>query len=511
MALYRAAMPSATAAEIKQALLADVDPLPAFTGKSVTGGRLSMSRLTRLTAESVSYAFTSMTSPAGTVSPTIGVTGPTTAGDYGVVLGLGMEDAGEIWALAGKAVTLDGVTVTTDDAGDAVFPLGSLPGLDGTGLAPTLELGDGRYVLTVQTTRDGSPVGRTYAAPLLVGSAVPAPSTPGSTIPAGRRPVAPPRAARPRVVRRPVVPLPVGRRRRAPAWRRSSPAGRRRRAFPARAARAPRRPPTPRPPEPAPARHRAPAPAARPRARTRLHRPRARRPPDRAAERRPAPTRRRTPDPGPLDPGSVHAGPVDPDPPAGPVPGTTTYPQVGAFRIMTLSPNVVDTGGGTTVTITGRALPTTPTVRIGGTATGTIVTASTTRVTFRVPARTAGVYDVTVFAPDGRSTVLSNALTYAAEVGSPAPDDGTPDPAAPGDTAPGGTARDRAGGTSPGWDGARRPHPGCHGSGARRRAGRPDGPGGRTPRALGEVRRPALHLVAELLVVLHRDRDLIRP
>jgi serine protease len=129
------------------------------------------------------------------------------------------------------------------------------------------------------------------------------------------------------------------------------------------------------------------------------------------------------------------------------VPGTTTYPQVGAFRITSLSPNVVDTAGGTTVTISGRALPTTPTVRIGGTATGTIVTASTTRVTFRVPARAAGVYDVTVFAPDGRSTVLSNALTYAAEVGSPAPDDGTPVPAAPGGTAPGGTA---PGGTAPG-------------------------------------------------------------
>ena len=118
---------------------------------------------------------------------------------------------------------------------------------------------------------------------------------------------------------------------------------------------------------------------------------------------------------------------------------------------MTLSPNMVDTGGGTTVTITGRALPTTPTVRIGDCATGrTIVTASTTRVTFRVPARTAGVYDVTVFAPDGRSTVLSNALTYAAEVGSPAPDDGTPDPAAPGDTAPGRRpAAPSPGGTAP--------------------------------------------------------------
>jgi serine protease len=82
-----------------------------------------------------------------------------------------------------------------------------------------------------------------------------------------------------------------------------------------------------------------------------------------------------------------------------------------------------------------------------------------------VPARTAGVYDVTVFAPDGRSTVLSNALTYAAEVGSPAPDDGTPDPAAPGDTAPGGTAPGGTapGGTSPGGTAPGGPTPGATG------------------------------------------------
>jgi hypothetical protein len=184
VALYRGATPSATAAEIKQAILADVDVLPAFTGRSVTGGRLTTGRLTGA-AESARYAFTSMTSPAGLVSPAIGVTGPRAAGDYSVVLGLGMEDGGEIWALADKPVTLGGVTVTTDDAGDAVFPLGSRPGLDGTALAPRMELGDGRYVLTVQTYRDGAPVGRTYAAPLLVGSAVPVPGTPGGTTPGG--------------------------------------------------------------------------------------------------------------------------------------------------------------------------------------------------------------------------------------------------------------------------------------------------------------------------------------
>ncbi|WP_422678149.1 IPT/TIG domain-containing protein [Blastococcus brunescens] len=104
---------------------------------------------------------------------------------------------------------------------------------------------------------------------------------------------------------------------------------------------------------------------------------------------------------------------------------------------------MVDVEGGTVVTIDGLALPADPTVRIGSTATATVVRATTTRLTFRVPARVAGVYDVSVFAPDGRSTVLSNALTYASGVGT-TPDDGTagsPDDGTgatpPGSTAPG--------------------------------------------------------------------------
>lgn len=45
---------------------------------------------------------------------------------------------------------------------------------------------------------------------------------------------------------------------------------------------------------------------------------------------------------------------------------------------------------------------------------------------FRVPARVDGVYDVSVCARVGRSTVLSNALRYVAAVGTTTPeDDGT--------------------------------------------------------------------------------------
>jgi hypothetical protein len=450
VALYRSALPDATAAQIKQALLDDVDPLPAFAGKSVTGGRLTMARLTGVASPSVRYAFTSMTSPAGVVSPAIGVTGPTTAGDYDVVLGLGMEDAGEIWALSSKAVTLDGVTVTTDDAGDAVFPLGALPGLDGTALSPTMELNDGRYVLTVQAYRDGSPVGRMSAAPLLVGSAAPAPSTPGGTTPGGTTPDDPtpggsaPGGSTPGGSTPPdgstAPPLPGGTTPRAPspADGGSTPGG---------AGTAPGTGPGTTPgtsPDTSPGSGSDGS------------------DPDEGTPSLPPGTT--TPGgPGgdtPPDTGSTPDTPVPstPDTPApgAPAPGSTTYPEVGAFRITSLSPNVVSVDGGTVVTIDGLALPADPTVRIGGTSTATIVRASTTRVSFRVPARVAGVYDVSVFAPDGRSTVLSNALTYVQEVGSTDPgDDGTgstpdddiPGGSTPGDTTPGGST---PGGTSPG-------------------------------------------------------------
>jgi hypothetical protein len=137
--------------------------------------------------------------------------------------------------------------------------------------------------------------------------------------------------------------------------------------------------------------------------------------------------------------------------PTAPVPGTTTYPEVGAFRITSLSPNVVDTAGGTTVVVRGLTMPTNPVIRIGATARATLVSSSSTRVTFRVPARSAGVYDVSIFAADSRSTVLSNALTYVEEVGGGAVpgDDGgtTPDGSTPGGTTPDGTS---PGGTAPG-------------------------------------------------------------
>ena len=128
-ALYRAAWPEATTAELRQALLDDVDPVPAFAGKSVTGGRLSIASLAEGALGAVRYTFTSLSVPAGVVTPGITAAGEDAAGDYAVTVGLGMAHEGEIWAVADKDVTLGGATGTTDDAGEVQFDLGTAASL----------------------------------------------------------------------------------------------------------------------------------------------------------------------------------------------------------------------------------------------------------------------------------------------------------------------------------------------------------------------------------------------
>ncbi len=439
VALYRSTMPDATFAELKQALLDDVDPKPAFAGKSVTGGRLTVRHLSGTPAESVRYAFTSMTATAGTVSPRIGVSGSAAAaaGNYSVALGLGMEHGGDIWALADKPVTLGGATATTDDTGSAVFQLGALPKLDGLGLSPSVPLADGRYVLTVQMLRDGNPVGRPSAAPLLVHTSTPGPgstapgtppgppgggSTPGGTTPpgSGTQPGTP----------APGTPAPG-----TPAPGGSTPGGGTAPVTPVPTAPGTPTPGTPTPATPTPG---TPGPGT-PAPGTPT--------PGTPAPGTPAPG---TPTPGTPAPGTPAPGTTTPVTPPGsgggttPTPpgtGSTTYPSVGAFRITSLGPNTVSVSGGTLVTITATALPAGARVLVGSSAEATVTQATTTQLQFRAPARVAGAYDVTVFAPDGRTTVLPAALTYRAD----APSGGT----GPG-TTPGGGSTPGGGTTPPG-------------------------------------------------------------
>jgi hypothetical protein len=113
-----------------------------------------------------------------------------------------------------------------------------------------------------------------------------------------------------------------------------------------------------------------------------------------------------------------------------------------------MNPTTVSTAGGTLVTITGAALPSNPTVRIGDSATAVVVLSTATQLVFRTPARVADIYDVFVFARDGRSDVLEGALTYADDVAPGAGGDG------PGDAGPGGSGSDGSGGSGSGDTGS---------------------------------------------------------
>jgi hypothetical protein len=155
-----------------------------------------------------------------------------------------------------------------------------------------------------------------------------------------------------------------------------------------------------------------------------------------------------------------------------------TFPGSGPFGITSMSPATVDVAGGTVVTISGTALPANPRVRVGDSATATVVTSSATGLTFRAPARVAGTYDVHVFATDGTEDVLTAALTYVEGAGAGSPGTGTPGTGTPGTGTPGtgtpGTPGTPGTGTGTGGTG---PGAGSGGSGTDPGSGS-GGPGG---------------------------------
>jgi subtilisin family serine protease len=451
VALYRQAMPNATPQQLRQALLEDVDPVAALAGTSVTGGRLSLSRLPARAADTVSYTFTSMSAPAGVVSPGVAAAGTGGAGDYGVTLGLGMEHEGEVWAVSGAELTVGGTTLATDDTGTARFPLGRAAGPADLALSPSVELGDGRYVLTVQLDRDGAALGRTYAAPLLVGTAaVPAPSRGGSTPDTG--PSGPGSSG--------TGGTGAGGSGTGGSGSGSSGSGGTDRSTSDSSGSNGAGGSGPGGSGPGGdsgaggssgsgsggSGSGGPGSAGSGSGSSGSGNPGS------GGSGRPDTPSGGTTPPVPDVPSGTRT-PTSPDTPSGsggsggsgsPTPGgENVYPGVGPFAITSLSPARVGTAGGTLVTITGAALPADPRVRIGDSATATVVRSSATQVVVRVPARAAGVYDVHVFAPDGRHSVLTAALTYTAPTG------GT----APGGSMPDGSGGSSAGGSSPGTGG----------------------------------------------------------
>jgi hypothetical protein len=463
-ALYRAAWPDATAPELKQALLDDVDPVPAFAGKSVTGGRLSIGSLADGALGAVRYTFTSMTAPAGVVEPGVTATGDDASGAYSVALGLGMEQGGEVYALSGKDVTLAGTTLTTDDSGEALFSLGTGASLSGLDLSPSMDLGDGRYVLTVQLYRDGTILGRTFAAPLLVGTAVtaPTPSTPGTP---GTGTPGTPGTSTPGTpgTGTPGTPDTGTPGTETPGTPGTGTPGTPGTSTPGTGTPGTGTPGTPGTGTPGPPGTGTPGTGT----------------PGTGTPGNGAPSPGLgiigdgTPSPG-TGPGASGTG----TPPAPGKGGSVSFPGTGAFGITSLNPAIVDTAGGTLVTITGTSLPANPRVRIGDSATASVVSSSSTSITFRTPARAAGVYDVHVFATDGTEQILTGALTYVDAAAAGGSDTGAGTPGTGPGTAPGtgadpGTDTGGSGsGTSPGSDpgtgpgaGSGTPGPGSPGSG----------------------------------------------
>ncbi|MGY1651255.1 S8 family serine peptidase [Geodermatophilus sp. SYSU D01119] len=449
LALYRAAMPAATIAELTRALLEDTDPVAAFRGRSVSGGRLSLTGLAERVLDSVDYTFTGMSAPAGVVSPAVAVSGTTAPGTFSVTLGLGMQHEGEVWAVSGAEIGLDGATVTTGDDGLAVFSLGARTSLDGLTLRPSAALGDGRYVLTVQLTRDGAALGGTRAAPLLVGAAAEAgPDRPADGSGTGDSGTGGSGTGGSGTGGSGTGGSGTGGSGTGGSGTGGSGtggsgtggSGTGGSGTPGDGAQTPDT--------------------------------------DNGSGTGGSGTGgsgtggsgtpgdgAQTPDTdngsgtGGSGTGGSGTGGTPPSSGTGGTPpssgsGTVTYPTVGQFRITSITPVTVGVSGGTRVRVNGLALPPGARVRIGDSAAATVVRSNTTSLVFTTPARVAGRYDVTVFAPDGRSQVLEDVLEYVAAPAAgaaPAPDGGsgsaTP-PSGGSGTAPGGTAP--GGGTQPG-------------------------------------------------------------
>ena len=91
------------------------------------------------------------------------------------------------------------------------------------------------------------------------------------------------------------------------------------------------------------------------------------------------------------------------------VPGT---PAPTSPTLTSVSPASGPTSGGTTITLTGTNFVSGATVRVGGAAATSITFASSTEITARTPAGTAGAQDVLITNPNGRAATRVAAFTY---------------------------------------------------------------------------------------------------
>ena len=430
VAQYRSLMPTATGAQLKQALLADVDPLPAFAGKTVTGGRLTTDGLAALGSQDVRWTYTGMTGAPGTLTPAVTTSTSLPAGAYTAVVGLGMRVGGQTYAVSGQTLTVNGSTLTTDDTGTVAVPLGTRgPASGALVLTPSTALTEGRYVLTVQLLQDGDPLGRTSAAPLTVTSPSAAPTTgagPTGAAPTGgsAAPTGTPGSSS----------TPAG-----PGGSGGAGGPGNGGSTPSSSTTAPSTtaaPTTAAPTTAAPTTGAAPssttmptstaAPTSTP---ARTTTPAATTAPTSGAGGGPGaggvPSVSASPTAAPTASPTTTPAATSTAPTTAPPTGSTSYPGTGDFRVTSVAPSQVSTAGGALVTVTG-TFPTEPRVLVGNTQTASVVSASATQVVFTAPARIAGTYDLLLSTTDGKRSLLSNALVYV----DPAGGGGTPTPTA---------------------------------------------------------------------------------
>jgi hypothetical protein len=104
--------------------------------------------------------------------------------------------------------------------------------------------------------------------------------------------------------------------------------------------------------------------------------------------------------------------------------GGFTYVAAVTPTLTSIAPVSGPTAGGTSVTLTGTNFAAGATVTIGGAAATSVVVASSTRITARTPAGTAGARDVRVTLSGGQSTTLAGAFTYTSGTSTDSDGDG---------------------------------------------------------------------------------------
>lgn len=111
-------------------------------------------------------------------------------------------------------------------------------------------------------------------------------------------------------------------------------------------------------------------------------------------------------------PGAVDVRVTNPDAQFGVLTGGFTYQPLPAPVVMGVTPNSGPTAGNTLITVSGSNFVSGATVRVGGNLATNVTFVSSTQLTARTPAGTAGGATVQVTNPDTQSSSLANGFTY---------------------------------------------------------------------------------------------------